>query len=87
MIVTCFCNQLRPEALLFFAVYVIYKKNCSFSRVVFLFFQTKTANSFYSKINDSSGVRTTKFSSGRFGVRVPLMSNFFYDLSLAFFDA
>ena len=33
------------RVLLFFAVYVIYKKNYSFSRVVFLFFYlTKTAN-------------------------------------------
>ena len=58
------------STLLFFAVYVIYKKKYSFSRVVFLFFQCKTANSFYSKINDSSRVRTTAFSSSRFGVQV-----------------
>ena len=60
---------------LFFAVYVIYKKNYSFSRVVF--FQSKTANSFYSKLNDSSRVRTTTFSSSRFGVRVSVMPNIF----------
>ena len=41
-----------------FLAYVICKENYSFSRVVFLFFQSKIANSFYSKINDSSGVRT-----------------------------
>ena len=63
------------RALLFFAVYVIYKKNYSFSRVVF--FQSKTANSFYSKINDSSRVRTTAFSSSRFGVRVSVVPNVF----------
>ena len=49
--------------LLFFAVFLLYKKNYSFSTVYsgvkFLFFQCKTANSFYSKINDSSMVRTT----------------------------
>ena len=40
----------------------------SFSRVVFrFFFQSKIANSFYSKINDSSEVKTTRFWSGRSG--------------------
>ena len=69
--------------LLFFAVYKIYKKNYSFSTVYsgvkFLFFYlTKTANSFYySKINDSSMVRTTAFSSSRFGVRVSVVPNIF----------
>ena len=58
---------------LIFAVHVIYKKNCSFSRVAFLFFQSETANSFYSKIKDSNRVRTTAFSSKRFGVRVSLV--------------
>ena len=62
---------------LFFAAYVICKKNHSFSKVVFLFFQTKIANFFYSKINDSSRVRTTAFSSIRFGVRVSLEPNIF----------
>ena len=57
----------RELFLLFFAVYVIYKKNYSFSRVVFLFFQSKTANSLYSKINDSSVVRTTSFWSSKTG--------------------
>ena len=33
----------------------------------FFFFHSKIANSFYSKINDSSGVRTTSFLSGRSG--------------------
>ena len=65
------------ENLLFFAAYVIYKKNYSFSRVVFLFFQTKIANSFYSKINDSGRLWTTRFSSSRFGVRVTALPNFF----------
>ena len=36
--------------LLFFAAYVICKKNYSFSRVVLLFFQTKIVNSFHSKM-------------------------------------
>ena len=66
------------ELLLFFVVYVICKKNYySFSRVVFLFFQSKIAKSFYSKINDSSRVRTTAFSSSRFGVRVSVVPNIF----------
>ena len=43
----------------FFAAYVICKKNYSFTRVVFLFFfSPKIANSFHSKVNDSSWVRT-----------------------------
>ena len=61
--------------LLFFAAYVICKKNYSFSRVVF--FQTKIANSFDSKINDNSRLRTTRFSSSRFGVRVTVEPNIF----------
>ena len=64
--------------LLFFAVYVIYKKNYSFSRVVFLFFfQAKIANSFYSKINYSGRLGTTRFSSSRFAVRVTAPPKFF----------
>ena len=43
----------------------------------FFFFQCKTANSFYSKINDSSRVRRTAFSSSRFGVRVSVVPNIF----------
>ena len=51
-------------------------KNYSFSRVVFLFFyQTKIPNSFYWKINDSSRLRTTRFSSSRFVVRVTVVPN------------
>ena len=42
-----FFNRVVWTNLLFFAVYVIYKKNYSFSRVVFRFFQTKIANSVY----------------------------------------
>ena len=63
----------------YFSPYMnIYKKNYSFSRVVFLFFYlTKTANSFYSKINDSGRRRTTRFSSIRFGVRVTALPNLF----------
>ena len=70
--------QFPRTILLFFAVYEIYQKNYSFSRVKFLvFFQCKTANSFYSKINDSSRVRTTPFSSSRSGVRVSVVPNIF----------
>ena len=63
--------------LLFFDAYVICKKNYSFSRVVF--FQTKMANSLYSKINESSRVRKTRFSSSRsrFGVWVTVVPNIF----------
>ena len=62
--------------LLFFAAYVICKKNYSFSRVVFLFSnQSKIANS--SKINDSRRVRTSAFSSSRIGVRVSVVPNIF----------
>ena len=68
-------NRNGPCLLLFFAAYVMCKKNYSFSRVVL--FQCKTANSFYSKINDSSRVRTTAFSSSRFGVRVSVLPNIF----------
>ena len=58
--------------LLFFAAYVICKKNYSFGRVVF--FQIKIASSFYSKINDSSRVRTTGFSAGSgFDSLVPII--------------
>ena len=59
--------------LLFFAAYIICSKNYSFSRVVFYFFQSKIANSSSPKINDSSEVRTTGFSSTRSGFesRVP----------------
>ena len=89
----CFCDNYRMEHrniilqscssftvfhyLLFFAAYVICKKTYSFSRVVF--FQTKIAISFYSKtnINDSSRVRTTRFSSSRLRVRVSVMPNNF----------
>ena len=67
--------KLFAKEFLFFAVYVIYKKNYSFSRVVF--FQTKIANSFYSKINDSGSLRTTRFSSSRFGVRVTALPKIF----------
>ena len=60
---------------LFFAAYVICKKNYSFNRVVFLFFISPKLPTFYSKINDSSRVRTTAFSSSRFGVRVSVVPN------------
>ena len=61
---------------------VICKKNYSFELGRASFFQSETANSFYSKINDSSRVRTTAFPSCRFGVRVKKI----YDLFLSFFD-
>ena len=48
-IILCIC-------FLFFAVYVIYKKNGSFSRVLSLFFQTKVANSFFQKKMPAVGV-------------------------------
>ena len=62
---------------LLFAAYVICKKNYSFSGVVFFFFQSKIANSFYSKIKDSSGVRTIWFWSGRSRVRVLIVPKIF----------
>ena len=64
-------------SLLFFVVYVIYKRNYSFSRVVQLFFQTKTGNSFYSKINDSGSLRATRLSRSRVGVRVTALPKVF----------
>ena len=71
------CRNCLLLFFLFFAAYVICKKNYSFSRVAFLFFQSETANSFYSKINDSSRIRTTRFSSSRSGVRVSVVPNIF----------
>ena len=66
------------HVLLFFAVYVIYKKNYSFSRVVFLFFiWRKLPTLFIQKVNDSSRVRTTAFWSSRIGVRVTDKTKFF----------
>ena len=41
------------------------------------FFQCKTANFFYSTINDSSKVRTTAFSSSRLAIRVTVVPNIF----------
>ena len=80
-IVSPYAVVTAAHCLLFFAVYEIYKKNYSFSTVYsgvkFLFFQCKTANSFYSKINDSSRVRTTAFSRSRFGFRVSVVPNTF----------
>ena len=43
----------------------------------FFFFQCKTAKSYSKIINDSSRVRTTAFSSSRFGVRVSVVPNIF----------
>ena len=60
---------------LFFTAYVLCKKNYSFSRVVF--FQSEIANSFYSKMNDSSGVRTTWFWSGRYRFESQPLPTFF----------
>ena len=50
----------------------------------FFFFQSKIANCFYSKINDSSRVRTTEFSSSRFWVRVSVVPNIFMIYPLHF---
>ena len=74
-----FSGGRRPELvwcnmLLFFAVYVICKKKSLFRRVVVRFsFQSKIANCFCSKMNDSSRVRSTGFSSNRFGVQVSVL--------------
>ena len=58
-------TKISKTVYIFFAAHVICKKN-SFSRVVILFFLTKIAKLFHSKINDSSRVRTTGFSSSGF---------------------
>ena len=54
--------------LLLFVVFVIYKKNSSFSRVKFFFLSVQNCQLFFSKINDYGRLRATKFSSSRFGV-------------------
>ena len=69
-------RNLGRQQLLFFAVYEIYKIIHSVQWGQF-FYLTKIAKSFYSKINDSSRVRTTAFSSSRFGVRVSVVPNNF----------
>ena len=56
---------------------IIHSVQCTVGSNFFFFYLTKTANSFYSKINDSSMVRTTAFSSSRFGVRVSVVPNIF----------
>ena len=68
-------------------LFIIFRRICNIQEKLFIqysvqwgqnfFFQCKTANSFYSKINDSSRVRTTAFSSSRFGVRVCVVPNIF----------
>ena len=65
--------------LLFFAVYEIYKKNYSFSRVVLLFpfFIWPKWPTFFSKINDSGRRRTARFSSSRLGVRATALPKIF----------
>ena len=68
--------EAQTETLLFFAAYVLSKKKYLFSRVVFLFSQTKIAN-FLIKKNDIGRLRTTRFSSSRFGVRVTVLPNNF----------
>ena len=50
------------------------------------FFSSPKMPSFLIEIKDSSRVGTTGFSTSRPGVRVFLVPNFFYDLSLTFFD-
>ena len=90
------CRWYRFELVMF----VIFRSICNIQEKLFIqysvqwgqysfFYLTKTANSFYSKMNDSSMVWTTAFSSSRFGVRVSVLccSKYFYVLSLAFFDA
>ena len=67
--------------LLFFVACVLCKKNYSFSRVVF--FRCKFTSFFYSKINDSSGPRTTGFSSSRSGFE-SLSCQIFFLISLTF---
>ena len=63
-----------------FSRVIIFCRICNKQEKLFFqlgrFFQTKTANFFYSKINDSSRVRTAGFSSSRFGVWVSVMPNF-----------
>ena len=76
-------NALIASTLLLFAAYVICKKKSSFSRVFFLFFSVQNCPFFYSKINDSSRVRTTQFSSSRSVVRVSVVPNFL-KISLTF---
>ena len=67
---------------------IIFRSICNIQEKLFIqysvqwgqnsfFYLTKTANSFYSKINDSSMVWTTAFSSSRFGVRVSAVPNIF----------
>ena len=62
-------------------IFAIFRRLCNIQEKLFIqfslqwgqisfFFQCKTANSFCSKIIDSSRVRTTAFSSSRIGVRV-----------------
>ena len=50
----------------------------------FFFFQTKFANSPYSKTNHSRRLRTTMFSSSRFGVRVTALPIFWRIIPILF---
>ena len=57
----------------------IFRRICNMQEKLFIqwsrFFQTKIANSFYSKINDSSRVRRTGFLSSRSWARVSVVPN------------
>ena len=52
---------------MFFAAYVIRRKNNSINTVAFLFFFQSQVADFFFKINDSSGLRTTNFWNGGTG--------------------
>ena len=54
-----------------------YTRKIILSLGLVVFFKCKTANSFYSEINDSSRVRTTAFSSSSFEVRVSFVPDIF----------
>ena len=62
---------------LFFAAYVICKKNYSFSRVMLLLFQSEIANSFHSKINASRQQHSEAVGPGSNLCRV----KYFYDFT------
>ena len=69
--------------LLFSTSFNIFRRICTIQEKLFIqlgplsFLQTKTANFFQSKINDSGRLRTTRLSSSWFGVRVPALPKSF----------
>ena len=71
-----FVKPTKVQIQFFFAAYINCKKIYSFSRVVF-FCQSKIANYFHSKINDSSRLRATTLTSSRFGVRATAVPSCF----------